>query len=633
MVLALSFPVRLSAAAMGNSQGYDLDALWAKVRKQYDLEAQDAVLLLEGRHVSILENGNLRMRVHRVVWIGTEMGIDHHADLRIPWNSATSTFTVVALRTWRDGRWWPHESEVSGTAVVETLPFALALADDYTSMRETMLLHDGVELPCIMETVYEIEEEDAAKDGSDDLFVFPQNDPAVLVEYRLTVPAGVTPVYRSGNGAPEPEIISDTDQSKTYIWKTDCANRLRTPHTENHAVYEPYLIWSTWNSWEALGKKIGSSFLDATVLNEALVDSLGARLQHEPSKSGMVHGVAELVSEWTRSVDYDSDFWRFSPRPAVRTWETGYGHALDRAVLAAALYRELGFSPRFVYRAAPLALLYKEIPALAAFERFAVRVQGHDVDRVYDPKTGSCEYIYSWMHGVTAWEPGGETDLFGQSVEEPVIPRTTGECRMILELGPADEGKWKGTGYVRFRFGLSHYDDMAGIDDKARGFIEKNVQSVLPGAIVTAYNPECFRPDDVAVGFDVEMAAPKSDDQGRITFAISAPPAGIGGKLPDDLHLYDEQRSSPVLLNGILTQHIRLHLKTGDRKIVYMPESSEMNNEAGRFVVHAESEDGRITLERGLRLDGIIVQPEDWPLLRALLLEEQDPAHRTIILK
>ncbi len=71
----------------------------------------------------------------------------------------------------------------------------------------------------------------------------------------------------------------------------------------------------------------------------------------------------------------------------------------------------------------------------------------------------------------------------------------------------------------------------------------------------------------------------------------------------------------------------------GDRKIAYVPESNEVQNETGRFVVYTKSEDGWITLERGLRLEGIIVQPEDWPLLRALLLEEQDSAHRTVILK
>ena len=634
LVLVLSFSARLGAATMGTSHGHDLDQLWASAQKQYDLEAYDAVLLLEGRHVSILENGNLRTRVHRVVWIGTEQGIDHHADLRIPWNSATSTLKVVALRTWRDGRWWPHELEVSETAVVETLPFALALADDYTSMRETMLLHDGVELPCIMETIYEIEEQGVAADGSDALFVFPQNDPALLVECRLTVPEGIAPKYRSGNGAPEPVTASDDDETTLYTWSMESVDRLGTPHTECPAVYEPHIIWSTWNSWEALGEKVRSNFHAASVQNVACIDSLlSERQEYEPSKDALIHGIAGFVSEGTRSVDYDSRFWRYSPRPAARTWETGYGHALDRAVLAAALFGRLGFSASIVFRTAPLAKLDQDMPTLAAFEGFAVRVRGHDADRVYDPLSSRCEHIYSWMHGATVWEPGGETEFFGQSAEESVMPGTTGECTIDLELEPADEGNWKGTGYFRSRFGLSHYDDITGIDDKARGFVEENVRSVLPGAGVKAYNPEKLLPDDVAFGFDLEMAVPESDAQDRITFVIGAPQAGIEGKLPGDLHLYDEHRSSPVLLNGKLAQHIRLRLKAGDREIVYLPEPYELKNETGSFYVTVEKDGDWIAIDRKLQLNGIILQPEAWPFLRALLLEEQDPIHRTVILK
>ena len=134
---ALAAP--LFAASMGVSDGHDLDGLWKQAQKRFDLSRHDAVLLLEGRYVSIRENGDMRTRIHRVVWIGTEVGIDHHADLRVPWNSAESTLRVIALRTWRDKAWWPDESEVSETAVVETLPFALAQAADYAALRETML--------------------------------------------------------------------------------------------------------------------------------------------------------------------------------------------------------------------------------------------------------------------------------------------------------------------------------------------------------------------------------------------------------------------------------------------------------------------------------------------------------------
>ena len=178
--LAISNPV--SAQDMGTSQGYDLDALWSSARSQHDPATEDAIVLLEARKITIAANGNEVTRVHRIVWIGTAIGIRSYADLRVPWNSATSTLNVVALRTWRDGRWWPDASNVSETAVVETLPYAVALADDYTSLRETMLLHDGVELPCIMETVYEIETRGAAAAGADGRWVFPQRDPAIRVE-------------------------------------------------------------------------------------------------------------------------------------------------------------------------------------------------------------------------------------------------------------------------------------------------------------------------------------------------------------------------------------------------------------------------------------------------------------------
>ncbi len=80
-------------------------------------------------------------------------------------------------------------------------------------------------------------------------------------------------------------------------------------------------------------------------------------------------------------------------------------------------------------------------------------------------------------------------------------------------------------------------------------------------------------------------------------------------------------------------QRVELRLKTENRDIVYMPQMYEMENEVGRFGLTVEREGGWITIGRELHIDKHIVQHADWPLLRALLLEEQDPAHRTIILK
>ena len=192
MILSLYASI-LPAASMGSSNGHDLDALLDRARETCDFSEEDAVILLESRSVSIGDDGMMKTRVHSVVWIGTGTATHEYADLRIPWNSSFSRLDVVRLRTWREGMWYPSESEVSETAVVETLPYAVARADDYTAMRETMLLHDGIEPPCVIETVFEITEKEGLSGGDDGLWIFQRDDRAMSVEFMLEVPVGEMP--------------------------------------------------------------------------------------------------------------------------------------------------------------------------------------------------------------------------------------------------------------------------------------------------------------------------------------------------------------------------------------------------------------------------------------------------------
>jgi hypothetical protein len=629
--LLLAFSVPLFAGSMGVSEGHDLDELWADAQKQYDLPARDAILLLESRHVTILENGDLRTRVHRVVWIGTEIGIDSHADLRIPWNSAASTLDVVKLRTWRDGAWWPDESTVSETAVVETLPFALARADDYTTMRETMLLHDGVELPCIMETIYEIGERAGAQEGSDGLWVFAQRDPAVLVELTISLPAGTAVAFRSGKGAPEPEVSDDGGNMTSYAWKMENVDRLGSPRISNPAGYAPHVIWSTWRDWRTLGALIVSRFDGGAVLSGALADTLAGRLKHEPSPASKAHCIATLVDEWTRNIHYDSGFWAFSPRPASRTWETAYGHALDRAVLAAALFRAAGLETEPVYRSSGSSGFDQALPGLSRFEGIGVSVSGDRLQAFYDPAAGTLTDGPRPLYGRFLWRPG--VDDAPAMHPGPAGSGGFSNFELMLTLAPSGEGDWSGTGFLETDGIFCAYDEMAGLRGEALAQIEEIVQSVLPGAHVDGFNPEIFDHDLVTIGFRLNMKIPEADDLGRIRVSIGEPAGGIASSLPPDVHLYQERRGSPVLLPGKMSQRIRLRLKTDGREVIHMPDARELGNEVGRFALSAEREDGWVTIDRALRLEAETVHPDAWPNLRALLLEEKDAAGRTILIK
>ena len=626
-ILSLAATGGYGAETMGISRGHDLDALWSQAQKEFDLSAHDAILLLESRHETILEGGGLRTVVHRVVWIGTSPGLRDHADLRIPWNSAVSTFKVHILRTWRDGRWWPDESKVSPTAVVETLPGAAAAADDYTTMRETMLLHDGVELPCIMETAYEIEEQ-PGRAGYDGFFVMQRRDPAVLVELKINVPEEISLQLKGYNGALLPDEAGD-DKKAIHIVTMENLERLGSPRIADPATYAPGVAWSTWGSWAEINDAVMSSFDETAVLGPELADLIKEPLKQEPSEAARARKVADLVNEYTRSIHYDSRFWRFSPRPASRTYETAYGHALDRAVLAAAMFRAAGFKAEPVYVSSGPSGTDNDIPGLSRFGEIRICVHTETFRAIYDPAEGILSEGPRAIYGRTAWKPASDDAPWSY----PPLDAAASSYDITLTLEPDGNGGWKGTGYIDADGIFCPYADMAGLEGEMKAAISRIANSVFAGAEVTGYNPEVFEKTHVAAGFGFTLKESKPDDHDRKGLTIGNPHGGVAEVLPDDIHTYHAQRTSPVMLPGAMSQTVRVRIKACKKSILHLPEARTIQNEAGKFAISVEMQDGWVTIERKLTIIGGKVEPENWPHLRALLLEANDTAGRTIFME
>ena len=625
-ILSFTAAGAFSAETMGASRGYDLDALWSQAQKEFDTTKHDAILLLESRHETILAGGGRRTVVHRVVWIGTPPGLRDHGDLRIPWNSAVSTFKVHILRTWRENRWWPHESKVSPTAIVETLPGAIATADDYTIMRETMLLHDGVELPCIMETAYEIEEHPGPA-GYDGFFVMQRRDPAVLVELKITLPGETTLQIKGINGAPVPDEAGG-DGKAIHIVTMENLARLGSPRIADPAIYAPCVTWSTWGGWAEIKNAVMSSFDEAISLGPELTDKIKGPLKNEPGEAARARKVVELVNKYTRSIHYDSRFWRFSPRPASRTYETAYGHALDRAVLAAAMFRKAGLTAEPVFVSSGPSGVDADLPGLSRFGEMRVCVHSETFRAIYDPAAGTLSEGPRAVFGRMAWKPASDDAPWSY----PPADAEASTYDITLTLEPGEES-WKGTGYLDADGIFCPYPDMTGLSGEAKAAISAIAGSVLHNAEVTGYNPEVFEKTHVTAGFEFTIKMAEPDEHGRRGITIGDPHGGIAGILPADVHLYHAERTSPVMLPGAMSQTVRIRVKACKESILHLPEARTLKNEAGSFTISVEMNDGWVTIERKLTLAGGIIGPEGWPHLRALLLEAEDKAGRTMLIK
>jgi hypothetical protein len=610
------------AQGMGTSGGHDLDQLWARAQKNHDLAQEDAVLLLESRTVTVDDEGSRVTRVHRVAWVGTSLGIRGYADLRVPWNSATSTLDVEILRTWMDGRWWPDAQRISETAVVHTLPYAVDHADDYTVMRETMLLHDGVELPCIMETAYTIAEQGLPTAGADDLFVMAQRDPAVRVEYALRVPTGMEVRHAALNGAPEAGI--DENGVQTLTWRLEDVAPLRLPIADQPAAYEPALVWSTWESWQTLEDAWSEACDSAAVLGPAVIEAL------EESLAGSLDPVRDTVAFWNesvRAVHYPFRFWQLAPRSATRTWETGYGHALDRAVLLAALLQHVagGDGP-----AVSDCLLHEPgygetaptLPRLAGFDGVTVYLQpNRHGSLLVDADAGrilSAPADDRWMPWTRSRPALLDDQLAGH---------------LSLSLAPGEGEAWEGSGNLRMV--RAHGLGLEGDADALQAHIAAAVRSVLPDAEISAPAPshDGYR-------FAVSLAAWPTNADGESTLTVGPLAGGVLDRLPADVHLFEAARQSPVRFPADLAETVDLQLRVGDA-VVRTPEPVAMESVAGRFTVDVSRAHGWLRVERSLDLRGegrtgprrVRHPASAWPELRSLLLEAGDPVHGTIVLE
>lgn len=622
---------------------YDIGRLMESARQTWNMSELDAVILLDSENVSLDAHGSRTTRVHRIVWMATEYALEEYGDLRVPWNTETSEFRVLSLRTWRDGRWWPHESEISETAVVQTLPHAVGDADDYTVMRETMLLHDGIELPCIVETAYEItmrppgatgggndvREPDAGPDGEYGMWTFTRAEPCVLSRYAVRTAAGSELRFDGENGAPDPTTTRTTDHDVQFTWEMRGLGRLPRPLIADPASEAPHIVWSTWGSWSALAAALLDSFDGAAVLTGSLRDSVAALVKHEPLSWSRAEAVAGFMAETTRLVDYPCVFWERSPRKAGRTWETAYGHRLDRAVLAAALLREAGCTAEPIYAtSANAGRVLPELPSLARFEGVSLLVTAGGIEAVYDPGSSTLEDAREALRGRVVWAPREATRA--PAVTAAAAPA---ELEIAITLKPEDDG-WSGSAAMSASHALSPHAGMLGLANEARSYLNALAASMLEGADVTDWSIVEFSPEHVVCGFSFDLGMGEPDGFGRTRMQLGSPDAGILGRLPGNAHLYASHRDSPVLLASPLSQRVTLHLDPGDLEIVRAPEPASLTNAVGGFELTVEREnDGSLTLTRSIRLDSERIGTDRWPDLRALLLAETQERNGTILLR
>lgn len=634
-VLRIVFSLSLFANVI-TAQQFDATALegvinenLAEADQAFDVDLCDAIVLRNEYKVEWSVDGRLTTELNRIVWIASKTGINRYADNRIPYDDSRQTLTCNVLSTWRDGI-WIHSGE---TAIVETLPFGVRSSPDYSDMRETMLLHDGIELPCVLVLSYTIEDKTPFRHGADNQW-FPQmHDPVVESIFHLSTPVDKNPTLYASKEISPASISSNPGtgiEIRTFTMHHLPAQPM--PHTSDPASYLPHVSWSTWKDWDGFAKDLSSGFQSALKLDDALKDSLdevtdGSRVLTEKAEH-----ITGFINRSTRFVSYAMPSRRFTPRLPQETFNSAYCDRLDRVVLAGALFQEAGFSVFPVFRGQDYGDINEGVPTVSRMDGIALWVSGEDLLEAYfDPVSCQLKNGFEPVFGRTVW-------ILSSQDNEPRLtlggPGMESRLDLKLELSiDADEETWQGEGFYFASNGFNAYDQMSGLDNQVKVFLENALCGVIKDAKILNYNPVTFHRFNMTLGFDFTAPVGEKDGYDRYSLLIGDPAGGLFDHLPRDVDLFHQNRQSPVKLFGTMEQSVEFSIDTDGWEMVYIPECCEIANDVGRYQLEIERSDGKINVKRTLRFNRNDIPSDDWHLLRELGLAGKNERNRTMIIR
>jgi hypothetical protein len=136
----------------------------------------------------------------------------------------------------------------------------------------------------------------------------------------------------------------------------------------------------------------------------------------------------------------------------------------------------------------------------------------------------------------------------------------------------------------------------------------------------------------LALGADFEGGLVELPASGLLPILLPRVPGAINAQ---GLQAWREQRTLPLELDGRARELVVVELGVPDGwELVHLPAAAVIDNAVGRFVRTIEDDgDGGLTLRSELELKQAVVAADAWPDLRALLLEADAVAGRTLLLR
>ncbi|MFH1808220.1 MAG: DUF3857 domain-containing protein [Pseudomonadota bacterium] len=602
-----------------------------RLRTRTTDEPGDAVAVEVVHHFSLEHDGTFRHRVLERTRLVTEHAIDELGDPRIAHRAGRETLQVVRAETsMRDGT----IVAIQPNSITETVPDALGLAPAYTDLRETVVTLVGLETGCT--TL--LEHERAARGHKGPVWAevpLATWYPTEKLSVQVAVPEDY-PLRWSCLGCRVQPVEEKTAQGSSLRFDFTQVAPLNLDEVGREHLPvpgQPRLVFSTAASWRVLIDALRADLDRASTVDTTVQQRARDLTEHALRPQERALALQRFVASDLATVHWPQDALGWTPRSAAQVLDSSYGHALDKAVLLAALLLavDIPATPVLISRD---GLVDPKVPALAPFDELWLVVELDGQPLWLSPLQVHGTHGLAWIEGRWALPL-----LAGRPDKLPVlIARSPLALGQPLHLALGDEAVQQHQTQLSAAITLG--------DD---GTMQLDVDQRLTGAYGASHE---VNPDKggqaLAATLVQDLGLPKgvtategqpprlvelSPAQTRVTATLAGQAAGVAAilelPLPRparsqlaglDLHRLHRDLPFELAHRGIERSVIEIQLPDGVELRSKLLEG-ELRNSVGSVITRHEHHKGRLVLTRELVLTQRLIAADKWPELRALAHE------------
>ncbi|TKJ40320.1 hypothetical protein CEE37_08315 [candidate division LCP-89 bacterium B3_LCP] len=595
----------------------DVETVLQKRDQASQLPPSDSVILYHGTTFTIHEDGRMDRQEHLLRYLRNLNAWDEYCDPHLAFDSQWQELDVMISRVHTpDGR----KVDTTPNGFNPIVPFGLDRAPDFTTMRQMVVTHLGVEHDVVTELKYTVSDTEPLYPWSWGEVLFGTHEPTLEREVIVKVPVGSVLALGWRKDALQ-YTKSERDGYQIATWRMMNLESIDLAETGSKAaLFLPRVSFSTCPNMEELTNEMQKRFGDAAKtccsFDKAIEDY--AKISSPEVK---LDSAITFIKNRIALKRFNHPTMLLKYRPTCRISNTGYGSVADLTVYYATVLKELGFEPK-VYLS---GIGHESVPGLAGNEHYAIHLTGLTNECWLDPTTGNISY------GL----PEGVTLLGIWPAQTPeTIPPTKWEensIRLDLEITFDAEGAAEGWVQVKSTGALAFFE--TAIEGGAGDLIDHFTNGFYVSPEVNNEILLQQQPDWVEGKADLSFDPVEEKIDGMIRIPLPWNITDFHGILPRGLVLHHVNRDVPVILDriGYVEINLKFNYPAGIEPVL-LPQVLNEKVDGISFDRKVETGAGFVRIEERAEFPQMLISAEGWELWRQVILSADRQTSRTILL-